>query len=350
MDGSLGSGNSESALWYKNAPEEIDSKRGLPYNEGKELQEKAERLWEAEAEAFERGNSSSSSAVATSASDTKFLRTMMKSGTLADRLSAMALMVTTSPLHHWNTLNALVNAAAKKTGSREALLAVEAAKDLFINNLLPPNRPLRRFHDWPLGAQGITDKHLVFWIFESKLKDAYGVFVQALEDGMAVSSLMYCKRACLHAAFDLLSSVPEGERRMLHILVGKLKDSERRIVGESLSRILQFVESNPGVRGRVISELIAQARGSEGRTQYNNLICLNQVPLDRTESGQRYARRMVRLYVKIFESYHDTKEQEAKEEGGSGVAEREGNDKKSGKLEKKRGKQGKDRGGLNTKI
>ena len=75
----------------------------------------------------------------------------------------------------------------------------------------------------------------MFWIFESKLKDAYGVFVQALEDGMAVSSLMYCKRACLHAAFDLLSSVPEGERRMLHVLVGKLKDSERRIVGESLA-------------------------------------------------------------------------------------------------------------------
>ena len=54
-------------------------------------------------------------------------QTVLASGTLADKMAALTLMVQDSPLHSLASLDSLVAMAGKK-GKREALLAVGQSK------------------------------------------------------------------------------------------------------------------------------------------------------------------------------------------------------------------------------
>jgi hypothetical protein len=83
--------------------------------------------------------------------DRRWLGTVLSKGTLSDRVSAMTLLVSDAPLYNLSLLKNIVEMCSKNN-RREAGLAIEATKDLFIYNLLPPGRKLQSFEDQPLGA------------------------------------------------------------------------------------------------------------------------------------------------------------------------------------------------------
>ena len=78
-----------------------------------------------------------------SSADKEFISTVLRSGTVTDKVSAITLLVQESPLHSLKHLQtSLFNNMAKKKSRREAMLAMDSIKDLLINNLLP-DRKLR---------------------------------------------------------------------------------------------------------------------------------------------------------------------------------------------------------------
>jgi ribosome biogenesis protein MAK21 len=64
-------------------------------------------------------------------SDKVFLKTMLKSGTLGDKVSALTLLAHESPMHNFSSLTELVEMTKKKS-KKEAIMTVEAVKDLMI--------------------------------------------------------------------------------------------------------------------------------------------------------------------------------------------------------------------------
>ena len=56
-------------------------------------------------------------------SDLQWLKTVMTSGTLSDRIAALTVTVQNSPVHNTVALDTLVSMATKK-GRRESMLAV----------------------------------------------------------------------------------------------------------------------------------------------------------------------------------------------------------------------------------
>ena len=56
-------------------------------------------------------------------SDTQWLKTVLTSGTLVDRVAALTVTVQNSPIHNMAALDSLVSMATKK-GRREAMMAV----------------------------------------------------------------------------------------------------------------------------------------------------------------------------------------------------------------------------------
>ena len=95
------------------------------------------------------------------------------------------------------------------------------------------------FHNHPLDHSGVTPVHLVWWKFESDLRDTYSEFINNLQDG-AQESLPYFKRACIQAVQELLSKKPEQEKRLLFVLVNKLGDPDRKI-GANVVFMLQQI-------------------------------------------------------------------------------------------------------------
>ena len=80
--------------------------------------------------------------------DAKWLRNMLQSGTLTDKIGAMSSLVETDPVHNIDIIDDLF-AMANKKGKREAQLAIQSLRELFIYYLLP-DRPLRFISQQPL--------------------------------------------------------------------------------------------------------------------------------------------------------------------------------------------------------
>ena len=92
-------------------------------------------------------SSSSSSATSTS-SDYSFLQKILQGGTLSDRLSALTLLVQSSPLHNVRALESLRGMAERgkgKGGREEGLKALRCIVDWWVGGGVP-NRKLKFVH------------------------------------------------------------------------------------------------------------------------------------------------------------------------------------------------------------
>ena len=87
-------------------------------------------------------------------------------------MAAMTLLVQEAPLYRLGALRGLLNMASKK-GSREAVLAMDALRDLFVSDLLPPKRRLRFFGQQPLAQDKEhrpKEETLLYWLLEDHIK------------------------------------------------------------------------------------------------------------------------------------------------------------------------------------
>lgn len=102
------------------------------------LTEKAGSLHDADVLTY-----TSASATTSSISDARFLQTVLQTGTLSDRLSAMTLMVQGSPLHNIKALDNLKNMAERgkgKGGREESLKALRCIVDWWVGGGAPERK------------------------------------------------------------------------------------------------------------------------------------------------------------------------------------------------------------------
>ncbi len=116
--------------------------------------------------------------------DQKIRAEFIASGTLSDKISALTLAVSESPLHNQKNFDTLFGLAKKKSRN-QVLMTLTAIKDLLVtgpNALLPSDRKLRTFlkqpalleafrntKQWTSGQSlpgDLEDVHLICWDFE----------------------------------------------------------------------------------------------------------------------------------------------------------------------------------------
>ncbi|GMF33323.1 unnamed protein product [Phytophthora lilii] len=290
------------------------------------LKKQAQQLLEAEVARFEAHKSSKMS------SDDKYLATMMKSGTLSDRVAALTLTSQGSPLHSLLRIGQLITMASKKA-RRESLMAVDSLKDLFLNNLLPDNAKLRFFHQHPLQAAQSSPAHLVLWFFEHCLKTAYAQLTGVLASGMddAVDSH---KRACLRAANALLRAKPEQEAVLLAMLVNKLGDPDRKIAAYLHRMLQELLREHPAMKRVVVDEverLLTRPKVSD-RAKYNAVLLLNQIYLEGDGVDADLAGHLISVYFGLFSKEvhrHDEEKEKSKKNANEAKKSKKGKKKKT---------------------
>ena len=118
---------------------------------------------------------------------------------------------------------------AQKKGRRESTMAIDALKEVFVSDLLPPNRPLVFFsHQRALlspssSSPPPSDTTLLYWLYEDYLKRAYTAYLAVLEQHLH-DPMSYIKKHALNTLFSLLSTLPEREKTVLSLLINKLGD------------------------------------------------------------------------------------------------------------------------------
>lgn len=251
-------------------------------------------------------------------SSRKFMSTIMTSGTLSDKVSALTLAIQESPAHNLKAFENLLGLGAKRSRG-PALSALAALVDLLGPGMvLPSDRRLRTFasqlgligtlqkynvKSWypgqPLPGK-ITKAHLLSWYFEDWLKDSYFKMIQSLEV-WCDDEVEFARTKAVDQVFAMLRDKPEQESNLLRLLVNKLGDRERKIASRASYLLLQLLTTHPRMKQvvvRTIEQDVIFRPGQNSRAKYYAVNTLNQTILSTKEP--ELADSLLRVYFGMF--------------------------------------------------
>lgn len=245
-----------------------------------------------------------------------FYSTIMSSGTLSDKISALTLSVQESPLHNMKALEGLISLARKRSRG-QAVDVLGALKDLLgAGALLPSDRKLKTFASHPevLAAFAshptwtpqqvlpvpLTDAHLILWAYEDWLKLKYFEIIQILET-RCNDEVIFARVKAVDYVYQLLRDKPEQEANLLRLLVNKLGDTNKKIASRTSYNILQLEAAHPRMKaiitGAIESDVIFRP-GQSLHAIYYATITLNQTVLSGKEED--VVKRLLDLYFGLF--------------------------------------------------
>ncbi|KAI9850208.1 MAG: hypothetical protein M1838_005978 [Thelocarpon superellum] len=274
------------------------------------LQNHAMALLKADNESYASNHLSSSS--------NRFLSTIMTSGTLSDKISALTLVVQESPIHTMKAFDNLLGLARKRSRG-QAVTALGALKDLLGQGVvLPADRRLRAFGDQP-GLRSalatlshatwkpgdalpapVTDLHLLLWAYEDWLKRSYFEMIQILET-WCNDEVEFARGRAVQYVWELLKEKPEQEANLLRLLVNKLGDPDKKIASKTSFLLLQLQTSHPLMTPVIISSIESELLfrpGQSAHARYYAIITLNQTVL--SDKEQPVAGKLLEIYFSLF--------------------------------------------------
>ncbi|XP_070382583.1 CCAAT/enhancer-binding protein zeta isoform X2 [Dermacentor albipictus] len=269
-----------------NPPELVSAKRKL-----------AEALFEHDKELYKKHGESRARA-----SDMRWVRTVLSKGVLADKVAAHTLLIQESPLHNLASVDALLAMVTPK-GKKECLLAMDALRDLFLSDLLVPDKKLKAFCQRPLaslnGSGPVESRTLLLWHFEDLLKQRYATFLQSVET-VSFDQVEKLKLRAVTCMFHMLTYHPEKELFLLERLINKLGDRMHSVASRVAHYLTQLTNHHPRMKGAVLTEVdrFVYRPNVAPKAQYYALCFLSQLLL--SDNDVMLARSLVSFYFTFF--------------------------------------------------
>lgn len=273
----------------------------------------AQKLYEHEINLFKNKTNNQKGAAST------WMKAIVSSGTLGDRMAAMILLIQDDAIHTLQFVETLVSLVKKKGSKQQCLMALDTFKELLITDLLPDSRKLRIFSQHPFnkleqlssGNKDSRDRRLILWYFEHQLKHLVAEFVQVLET-LSHDSLVATKTRALVVAHELLCNKPEEEKALLVQVVNKLGDPQNRIATKASHLLETLLSKHPNMKGIVCGEVerLLFRSNISSKAQYYAICFLNQMVLSHEES--ELANKLITLYFCFFRTCIKKKDIESK--------------------------------------
>lgn len=269
----------------------------------------------------------------TSGGDERWVENTMRKGTLKDRVAAMSVVSSTNPMHKMTGgsggLDQLLHLAksAKSSSQQQRVnqLVGEALVDLFLETYIPQSRKLYSLNQRPLmdfwnnPEKTLSPRILLLWRFEELVKERYTAFLSLLETWLATDTstassssggggggsgsggLELQKIQALKTASHLLSTCPEGEDRLLRMIVNKIGDPHKKTASAASHNLRNVLETHPVMSSVVAREVMQLAHRPHlsQKALYNCIIFLNQLKLD--SSSENLASKLIQTYFRLFE-------------------------------------------------
>ena len=286
------------------------SVKGLPLDLIERIHAHAKALLEAENNEYGSRNKSATSAH-------QFYSTIMSSGTLSDKISALTLSVQESPVHNMKALETLLGLAGKRSRS-QAVEVLGALKDLFgPGALLPSDRKLRHFANqpglsvafaqakpnWTAGSplpKPLKEVHLISWAYEDWLKSTYFEVIRIIET-WCNDEVVFSRGKAVDYVSQLLREKPEQEANLLRLLVNKLGDSDKKIASKTSYNLLQLQIPHPLMKSTIISAIESDLLFRPGQSlhaKYYAIITLNQTTLSVKQDD--VTKQLLNIYFSVF--------------------------------------------------
>ncbi|XP_065340687.1 CCAAT/enhancer-binding protein zeta [Cloeon dipterum] len=234
-----------------------------------------------------------------------WMKTIMSKGTLADKVAAQIVQVQNSPIHSLaliNNLTSMVKVGKKK----ECLQVMENLVELWLNDLLVPDRKLVPFSARPLHIleqldQALQHKCLLHWWFEGRLKEFYIAFIKALEV-ISKDSIESIKGKAIGCMSKLLAANAEQEQLLLAQLVNKLGDPHQEVASKAIHYLQLVLRKHPNMQPVVLEEVekMIFRPNIQPKAQYYSVCFLIQFHLSLEDKN--LASSMINLYFCLFKA------------------------------------------------
>ncbi|KCV72703.1 hypothetical protein H696_00282, partial [Fonticula alba] len=234
-------------------------------------------------------------------SDQNWISTVLQSGTSADKISALVVLVQESPIMQLRYLRQLV-AMSRKMTTREAMAACAALKELFIDTLLPERKLV--FFEQRRIFQSTPDLVVLLWHFEDLLKKEYLSFLAGIEQ-LSHHNQATTRSRMVTFNYELLNLKPEQEQLLLKLLANKLGDSDNKIASKASRQLNLLLNNHPNMKtivNRHIEEVLFRPNVGD-RAQYYCIITMNQTILTARDSD--LANHLINIYFTLFKQMMD---------------------------------------------
>ena len=164
--------------------------------------------------------------------DAAYFLTMIKKGTMADRVNALQMLIGKSPTRALGYLKQLMTLARQKN-RKQAESAYFGLKEVFTKHLLQDNKKLTSFqHNASINGvkeSEIANFDLIEAYYDHCIKELYREYVNEILQSLTKDDLEYFRKQALTILVDLISSKPEIEELILSIVVNKLGDLSKKV-------------------------------------------------------------------------------------------------------------------------
>ncbi|XP_076272674.1 nucleolar complex protein 1 [Rhynchophorus ferrugineus] len=291
----------ESPKWYEEIINEPNNVGSITEQVLIELKDEAKRCHDAEINNYNIKNSKTNS-------NYQWMKTVMNSGTVSDRIAAHTVAIQDNPICSLETLRNLVN-MVKVGKKKECLTVMETLTELFLSDLLKPDMKLKPFHSRALVALNELSsgnaikrrKILSLWYFEDQLKEIYNIFIQSLNKA-AQDTVESNKEKAITAMFKLLCGNPEQEKILLANIINKLGDPSQKVVSKAIYCLSQLLFKHPNMQEVVLKEVekLLFRPNISNKAQYYCLCFLSQFYF--SHETQPVAKKVIELYLSFFKA------------------------------------------------
>lgn len=268
----------------------------LPRDQALELKREAEQLLASDTSVYRKSLDKGMRK-----SEFDWIWKVLKTGALADKLSANSLLNQDSAVHNLTSLKVMLQLCQAK-GKREYLLASEHLKELLLADVLPPFK-LRNFAELAVTMPSTGRErsiHLILSYYEDQLKFLYKEFIDTIEK-MSHDPVVATKNKSIYLMYELLANKPEQEQLLLSHMANKLGDPCPKAASHALHLLNKLVTSDHPAMKEVVAKEVERVlfrANIKERTQYRCL-CLFQ-GLRLSLADQSLANRLMEIYFSFF--------------------------------------------------
>ncbi len=185
-----------------------------------ELFEKAKQIYETRVKGV-RTN-------ATKTEDFTIMKKILKSGTFADKVSALTIEIRDRPKLALEYLTPLIQMTSTKN-RKQSVLALNALFEVFTEILLPKNRSLMNFKSALANHKTHSDNDLFESYYEHLLREYCFRFIGCLQNGLN-DDLGFFREKIVDLLGRLIDHLPSLYQNIFPLLVNKFGDKDKKLI------------------------------------------------------------------------------------------------------------------------
>lgn len=243
--------------------------------------------------------------------DKKWTSDILKTGTFEDKISSLVLYIRQNPKNTLKYLDILVRMAEDKNRRRNESV-ITALKDLFLENLLQNKKYIPFISVYPSLKENHTDDDLIKAYYDDKLHNLYSKVITMLENCVINEPMAKIKKKKMDLLYEMIAKQPEGEEKILTILINKLGDPMTEISNHAILLLKNLQKENMKMSLVLFNNVKTfYLQSTRQNSKLYSLVYMTQMAIP--YNFPSFLEESIKFFFELFNKFSESSTQEGKD-------------------------------------